>query len=577
MFESWRPSGVRRRAQAAARLLGPPGSSPPRLSPPLALAVFAAALFTSLAVTVISTRSVGDYLREDLRLKLPAVLRAAQTRLDLWHSQRRIDVTTFAGSAALVENADRLARGDAPDSLAAERARRYLDAARSRYPVYSVFFLLDRSGEIVLSAGTQPPLGSDLRRELAKAGLAAGAQERWLESHRAHVFSAPVGRAQGRLSLHAWVPVAAARTALDSIERGRAGAIRVVGASGETLVGETAWIGPPLRELAEGLSMASLHVEEIVADDGRPLIIAAVPYPRFGWTLATEAHPAQALGPATGAMRRLLGVKLATALFFTLLAVLLSGAVLRPILEFREAARALAERETGSVPAPPGGDHPEAEVGLLARTFQEMRDLLQRYQRELRAKRKEIAVANERLRAQNEKLRQANEVLERLSVTDELTGLYNQRYFREHLPREMTRALRTGEPLCLVLFDVDDFKQLNDRFGHATGDRVLRTVARIMGAQVREMDLLARYGGEEFALLASQTPLDGAMALAEKIRVAVSHAPVALGGDAPAPSVHVTVSAGVAAFRGDERALFDDADRALYRAKAAGKDCVVNA
>jgi diguanylate cyclase (GGDEF)-like protein len=577
MFESWRPSAVRRRAQTLARLVRTPGANPRHLSPSLVLAVFSAALFTSLAVTVISTRSVGDYLREDLRLKLPAVLRAAQTRLDLWYSQRHIDVTTFAGSAALVENADRLARGDAPDSLAAERVRSYLDAARSRYSVYSAFFLLDRSGEIVLTAGPQPLLESDLRRELAKTGLAAGAQERWLVTHRAQVFSAPVARAQGRLSLHAWVPVAAARSALDSIERGRAGAIRVVGASGETLVGETAWIGPPLRELAEGLSMASLHVEEVVAEDGRPLIIAAVPYPRFGWTLATEAYPAQVLAPGTGAVRRLLGVKLATALAFTLFAVLLSGAVLRPMLEFREAARSLAERETGSVPVPPGASGPEPEVGLLARTFQEMRELLQRYQNELRAKREEIAAANERLRAQNEKLRQANEVLERLSVTDELTGLYNQRYFREHLPREMTRATRTGEPLGLILFDVDDFKQLNDRFGHAAGDMVLRTVAQVMGAQVREMDLLARYGGEEFALLASQTPLDGASALAEKIRVAVSHTPFALGDDGPSPSVHVTISAGVAAFRGDERALFDDADRALYRAKAAGKDCVVRA
>jgi len=556
-----------------ARLLGRPTATPRRLSPPLALAVFSAALFTSLAVTVISTRSVGDYLREDLRLKLPAVLHAAQTRLDLWYSQRRIDLTTFAGSAALVENADRLVRGDAPDSLAAERVRSYLEATRSRYPVYSAFFVLDHSGEVVLSAGPQPVLEPDLRRELAKADLAAGAQERWLGTHRSQVFSAPVARARGRLSLHAWVPVGAARTALESIERGRAGAIRVVDASGETLIGQTAWIGPPLRELAEGLSMASLHVEEIVAEDGRPLIIAAVPYPRFGWTLATEAHPAQALAPGTGAVRRLLGVKLATALVFTLFAVLLSGAVLRPILEFREAVRSLTERETGSAPAPPGAAEPE--VGLLARTFQEMRELLQRYQHELRAKRKEIAAANDRLRDQNEKLRQANEVLERLSVTDELTGLHNQRFFREQLPREMTRALRTGEPLSLILLDVDDFKQLNDNYGHAAGDTVLRTIARVMGAQVREMDLLARYGGEEFTLLASQTPLDGAVALAEKIRVAVSHARVALADGAPSRSVQVTVSAGVAAFRGDERALFDDADRALYRAKAAGKDCVV--
>ena len=557
MFDAWRPSAVRRRAQMLARLLGRPTATPRRLSPSLALAVFSAALFTSLAVTVISTRSVGDYLREDLRLKLPAVLHAAQTRLDLWYSQRRIDLTTFAGSAALVENADRLVRGDAPDSLAAERVRSYLEATRSRYPVYSAFFVLE----------------PDLRRELAKADLAAGAQERWLGTHRSQVFSAPVARARGRLSLHAWVPVGAARAALESIERGRAGAIRVVDASGETLVGQTAWIGPPLRELAEGLSMASLHVEEIVAEDGRPLIIAAVPYPRFGWTLATEAHPAQALAPGTGAVRRLLGVKLATALVFTLFAVLLSGAVLRPILEFREAVRSLTERETGSAPAPHGAAEPE--VGLLARTFQEMRELLQRYQHELRAKRKEIAAANDRLRDQNEKLRQANEVLERLSVTDELTGLHNQRYFREQLPREMTRALRTGEPLSLILLDVDDFKQLNDNYGHAAGDTVLRTIARVMGAQVREMDLLARYGGEEFTLLASQTPLDGAVALAEKIRVAVSHARVALADGAPSRSVQVTVSAGVAAFRGDERALFDDADRALYRAKAAGKDCVV--
>ena len=100
-------------------------------------------------------------------------------------------------------------------------------------------------------------------------------------------------------------------------------------------------------------------------------------------------------------------------------------------------------------------------------------------------------------------------------------------------------------------------------------------LAAVMGEQIREMDLLARYGGEEFALLASQTPLEGGVALAEKIRVAINQTQVSLAEGAE--PVRNSVSAGAAAFRGDEEALFEDADAALYRAKAFGKDCVVAA
>jgi diguanylate cyclase (GGDEF)-like protein len=215
--------------------------------------------------------------------------------------------------------------------------------------------------------------------------------------------------------------------------------------------------------------------------------------------------------------------------------------------------------------------------GVLGRALRELRWRLHRYQLELVRKQREIEQANEQLRCQNERLRQANEVLEQLSITDELTHLHNHRYFREALPREMKRSLRTGEPLALILFDIDDFKLLNDRYGHAVGDAVLCRVANVMNAQVRDMDLLARYGGEEFVLLASQTPIAGAVALAEKIRIAVSRQPfsvIDLGGPV---EIEVTVSAGVAAFHGNDKALFADADRALYKAKASGKDCVVPA
>jgi diguanylate cyclase (GGDEF)-like protein len=96
-----------------------------------------------------------------------------------------------------------------------------------------------------------------------------------------------------------------------------------------------------------------------------------------------------------------------------------------------------------------------------------------------------------------------------------------------------------------------------------------------MSSVVRDMDLLARYGGEEFALLASNTSLDGSVALAEKIRLAISHARFSVRNVDGPVEIHVTASLGVAAFRGDEKAFFNDADRALYRAKGLGKDCVV--
>lgn len=171
-------------------------------------------------------------------------------------------------------------------------------------------------------------------------------------------------------------------------------------------------------------------------------------------------------------------------------------------------------------------------------------------------------------------LEQANLELARKAQTDALTGLPNHRAFRSALVGEIKRAQRTGAPLSLVLFDVDDFKGTNDRFGHAVGDAILGLVAAEMRRALRESDVLARYGGEEFTLLAPGTGLDGAHALAEKVRLAVCREPYAVISLEGPQQIRVTLSAGVALYRGDERALFNDADRALYEAKSAGKDCV---
>ena len=193
--------------------------------------------------------------------------------------------------------------------------------------------------------------------------------------------------------------------------------------------------------------------------------------------------------------------------------------------------------------------------------------------RRLRGYQSEIEAANRSLTERNNELKQAKETFEQLSITDGLTKLHNHRFFQDHLTREIKRVARLGEPLSMLLVDIDDFKSLNDRFGHAAGDELLMGLARIMGDTVRESDLLARYGGEEFVVLAANTDLLGAYKLAEKIRTNVAENSFILD-DSLRPT-RVTISIGVAEYRGNRKTFFQGADRSLYKAKADGKNCVV--
>ena len=156
---------------------------------------------------------------------------------------------------------------------------------------------------------------------------------------------------------------------------------------------------------------------------------------------------------------------------------------------------------------------------------------------------------------------------------DTLTRIPNREAYQQRLDLEYGRWLRYGSPLSLVIADVDRFKQINDRFGHSTGDKVLRTIAQHLHANLRQTDFLARYGGEEFVLLMPQTELAQARQVADKLRLAMASCVFHSGAE----SILVTVSFGVTQFRpGDlPDAAFDRADAALYRAKHGGRNQVV--
>ena len=169
--------------------------------------------------------------------------------------------------------------------------------------------------------------------------------------------------------------------------------------------------------------------------------------------------------------------------------------------------------------------------------------------------------------------------IQELASHDELTGTFNRRHFMELLHDERERSHRTQQPYSVALFDLDHFKTINDRFGHAAGDAVLRDFCTLVQAHMRVTDRFARWGGEEFVLLMPvTTPVESASLAVERIRSAVA-AHGWTGIDGLPPDFRVTVSAGVAtSVRGEAvEALVARADTALYQAKRAGRNCFVMA
>lgn len=159
----------------------------------------------------------------------------------------------------------------------------------------------------------------------------------------------------------------------------------------------------------------------------------------------------------------------------------------------------------------------------------------------------------------------------RQAVTDELTGLGNYAHFQGLLSIEVEHVKRYGDPVGLLMLDLDDFKSINDTFGHQQGDAVLKAVARALRESCREADIPVRYGGDELAVILPRTPLEGALSIGERVRVAIESLRVPRLGRSD--SLQVTASVGVSAsVNGNKEALISDADSALYIAKREGKN-----
>ncbi len=188
----------------------------------------------------------------------------------------------------------------------------------------------------------------------------------------------------------------------------------------------------------------------------------------------------------------------------------------------------------------------------------------------------EVRVIGQRktIEFQRKELEEKNARLEFLAAHDPLTELYNRREFDRLLEKEISRIRRYGGAVCIVMIDLDDFKMVNDTYGHHAGDAALVRTAGLLSANLRGSDILARWGGEEFIVLLPDADIDRGIAVAEKLRAVLDGQPLEIRGS----SIRLTASFGVAATdesgAGDFELLYQAADCALYKAKHAGKNRV---
>ncbi len=266
------------------------------------------------------------------------------------------------------------------------------------------------------------------------------------------------------------------------------------------------------------------------------------------WRLILETPRKMAFLPLTYFRGQLTLMTVILSAILLIPALLLARTIIIPLEELSRVARSIRSGKPGTQVS----INPRGELGEFVATFNRMSS-------SLKMSMEEVQAINNQLRV--------------MSITDPLTGRYNRRFINDHIRRELKLAQRTGQPVSVLMIDLDNFKEYNDRHGHIAGDEALRKLGDVLVDQVRETDVVARYGGEEFLVYLSHTNTEGGRQVAEKLREAVEQTSFSLKGE----DTRITISVGVATAHEEVSTyedLVDHADKAMYRAKAEGRNLV---
>ena len=511
-----------------------------------------ATLFTTLAMALLLSggngRSVGDRVDLELRSVSSEVARA----MGAWVDQHVFDLRLRASPHVVSDNLARASGGGRSGPQAVIRLQDYLNSVRQNLPAHEGLAIVGPDGQVLTSSGSRTGFRlsqdqlNNLRTRDALVGDAfwdAGASKPVI------VLVVPIRRDDGLFlgALSAKVNL----NGLSDMLREQGGApdrsrdVYVITEQGRVVISaagnsanlmKTVLPAATTRELfeREGRSVAHSHAQ------GREVVAVLRRVPQLRWATVAEMPRAAALREA-GASRFRTVLLIATLLVVVGLLAFLGGLLItRPLVRLSEAAARVAAGDL-SVDLPAGGS---GEVGYLTRAF---------------------STLVTRLRE-----REGQSELERLSLTDALTGLYNRRHLMGTLASEVQRSRRLRRSFTVLLADVDRFKQYNDTHGHLAGDTALVKIAEVFRRTTRAVDCVARYGGEEFVVMLLECNMATATIVAERVRSRIAEQDLGEG--------RLTVSIGLAEYPegGDTpEELIGTADAAMYQAKSAGRNQVV--
>ncbi len=541
----------------------------------ITLLVACSVIVTSFVVGLATTHSTGVFLTERMKDKFPSTLTTTMTRLRLFHSQQLSELQRLAQAQTLRDNVNRAALDQNHGETAAASAQvgYFLRLVKPSYPIYEELIVLGAGGQLVASTAESHAEASQAAAEawseIGETGFEPGVSRPIVSSGRAHQWFFVAARdSTVERTRQSWL---AARVGLSDLEGmlsevklGAGGDLFVLDEQGRLLTqprsASSRVVGTEAMQVPTRQN-GPITVERRQTYDGRTVFHSQVHIEELGWWLVYEEDYRYAMTPVIDAQRRIWMAVLGVGAIAILAALRIAQSILKPIHGLSIGARRINEGLVG-VKIPKGADD---EIGMMIETFNEMAMKITLSQAELQYK-------NKMLNSQNDRLQEMNDRLEKLSVTDGLTGLFNHRHFWNLLNTELTRVNLHSGNLALVLLDLDDFKRVNDKFGHSVGDLLLQTIATVLRDTIRDTDIVARYGGEEFAVLLPDTDESGVQQVAEKVRASIE----AIRFNVADTDIvlKVTVSIGVSVFRGNRREFFNAADRALYQSKAAGKNCV---
>ncbi len=509
-----------------------------------------ATLLSTLIMTVMLYGRNKRALSDRLGTELSGLSSEAAREMGAWVDQRVYDLRLRAAPYVVSDNLARATEGGRAGPQALARLRDYLNAIRQNLPGHEGLAILDIDGQVLTSSGNRTGfrLSTDRLSTLRTRGELVG-DPFWDAGigKAAIVVVVPIRRDDGLFlgAMGAKINLDDVRDALQQLAGAASRSIHIITEEGRVVISSA---GNPADLMKTTLPEATTR--ELVEREGRPVVqsraegseVAAVlrRIPQLRWAAIAEAPSSEATREAVALRSQTLLLLIPLLLGISLLAFIVGVMLTSPLERLTEAAARVAAGDlSAEFPAGSSG-----EVGYLTRAFN-------------------TVVA--RLRE-----KESQGELEKLSLTDALTGLYNRRHLMGTLASEVQRARRQRRSFTVLLADVDKFKQYNDTHGHLAGDAALVKIAEIFRKTTRAVDCVARYGGEEFVVMLLECPISTAALVGERIRARVAEQDLGQG--------RLTLSIGLAEYPdgGDTpEELIATADAAMYQAKSSGRNQVV--